>query len=110
MGFEPTTSSLGIQKLTEEECFAFVQRVQLARLACARDGQPYIIPVYLVLKEIFLYGFTTPGQKIDWMRANPKVCVEWHEQVSLRGSSVPSTGPAQGAHFKPVKKQSENQF
>jgi uncharacterized protein len=71
-----------IQKLTEEECFAFLQRVQLAKLACACDGQPYIIPVYLVLHESFLYGFTTPGQKIDWMRANPKVCLEWDAVVS----------------------------
>jgi len=71
-----------VQELTEEECFAFLQRVQLARLACAYEGQPYIIPVYLVLNEIFLYGFTTPGQKINWMRANPKVCVERDEVVS----------------------------
>jgi nitroimidazol reductase NimA-like FMN-containing flavoprotein (pyridoxamine 5'-phosphate oxidase superfamily) len=71
-----------ILKLTEEECFAVLQRVELARLACACDGQPYIIPVYLVLHEMFLYGFTTPGQKIGWMRGNPKVCLEWDEVVS----------------------------
>jgi nitroimidazol reductase NimA-like FMN-containing flavoprotein (pyridoxamine 5'-phosphate oxidase superfamily) len=71
-----------IQKLTEKECFAVLQGVQLARLACACEGQPYIIPVYLVLNENFLYGFTTPGQKTDWMRTNPKVCLEWDEVVS----------------------------
>jgi nitroimidazol reductase NimA-like FMN-containing flavoprotein (pyridoxamine 5'-phosphate oxidase superfamily) len=26
-----------------------------------------------------LYGFTTPGQKIEWMRENPLVCVEVDE-------------------------------
>src|SRR5262249_7283634 len=26
-----------------------------------------------------LYGFTTPGQKVEWMRANPLVCVEVDE-------------------------------
>ena len=25
------------------------------------------------------YGFTTPGQKLEWMRANPLVCVEVDE-------------------------------
>ena len=29
--------------------------------------------------EAFLYGFTTEGQKIEWMRANPLVCVELDE-------------------------------
>lgn len=82
-----------IQKLTEEECFAFLQRVQLARLASACDDQPYIIPVYLVFNEIFLYGFATPGQKIDWMRANPKVCLEWDEVVSpVKWTSVVALG------------------
>jgi len=47
----------------------------------------------LVLKEISLYGFTTPGQKIDWMRANPKVCLEWDEVVSpVKWTSVVAFG------------------
>jgi nitroimidazol reductase NimA-like FMN-containing flavoprotein (pyridoxamine 5'-phosphate oxidase superfamily) len=29
--------------------------------------------------ESYLYGFTTPGQKVQWMRANPRVCVEWDD-------------------------------
>jgi nitroimidazol reductase NimA-like FMN-containing flavoprotein (pyridoxamine 5'-phosphate oxidase superfamily) len=56
----------------------------LARLACARENQPYVVPVYLAYHERpgeqpCFYGFTTPGQKIDWMRANPLVCVEVDE-------------------------------
>lgn len=82
-----------IQKLTEEECFALLRRVQLARLACASDGQPYVVPIYLALSEVFLYGFSGPGQKIDWMRANPKVCLEWDEVAnSLEWTSVVAFG------------------
>ncbi len=50
-------------------------------LACAQENQPYVVPVYLAYDEVSgcLYGFTTPGQKIEWMRANPLVCVEMDE-------------------------------
>ena len=48
----------------------------LWRLACSFENQPYIVPVYLAYAARALYGFATMGQKIDWMRANPKVCVE----------------------------------
>ena len=55
---------------------------RLARLAYAHENQPYIVPVYLAYHEASgccLYGFTTPGQKIEWMRANALVCVEVDE-------------------------------
>ncbi len=70
-----------VRQLTEDECYALLPRVRLVRLACCRADQPYIVPVNLAFAENFLYGFSLPGQKVKWMRANPKVCVEW-DQVS----------------------------
>ena len=61
-----------------------VARVGLGRLACSREGQPYITPMYLVSQANYLYGFSTRGQKIDWMRQNPRVCVEFEEIVSAQ--------------------------
>ena len=52
---------------------------QLARLACARGMQPYIVPIYFAYQDHWVYSFSMPGQKIDWMRANPLVCVEADE-------------------------------
>lgn len=49
---------------------------RLGRLACARGMQPYIVPIYFAYQDHWLYSFSMPGQKIDWMRANPLVCVE----------------------------------
>lgn len=49
---------------------------QLARLACAHQMQPYIVPIYHAYQDHWIYSFSEPGQKIDWMRANPLVCVE----------------------------------
>jgi nitroimidazol reductase NimA-like FMN-containing flavoprotein (pyridoxamine 5'-phosphate oxidase superfamily) len=48
-------------------------------LACSRDDQPYIVPIYFVYEPGHLYGFTTPGLKVDWMRVNPRVCVQADE-------------------------------
>jgi len=40
------------------------------------------VPFYFAYNNNSLYSFTTVGQKIDWMRANPLVCVEADEVVS----------------------------
>ena len=70
-----------IREMSREECLRVLAGARLARLACAHKNQPYVFPVYLAYDEAseFLYGFTTPGQKVDWMRANPLVCVEVDE-------------------------------
>src|SRR5579863_5990062 len=70
-----------IREMSTEACLRVLARARLARLACARENQPYVVPVYLVYHEASgcLYGFTTPGQKVEWMRANPLVCVEVDE-------------------------------
>ena len=38
--------------------------------------QPYIVPIHFAYQNNCLYSFSMPGKKIDWMRANPLVCVE----------------------------------
>jgi len=65
-----------IHELTEDECRDILKRTNLARLACSRHDQPYIVPIHFDFDEEWFYSFSTLGQKIDWMRANPKVCVE----------------------------------
>jgi uncharacterized protein len=70
-----------IHEMSREQCFRVLARARVARLACAHENQPYIVPVYLAYDEAsgYFYGFTTPGQKVEWMRANPRVCVEVDE-------------------------------
>ncbi len=67
-----------IHQLTLAECHEVLAHTTLGRLACARDNQPYIVPVFVYFDsaEDCLYSFSTVGQKIDWMRHNPQVCVE----------------------------------
>jgi nitroimidazol reductase NimA-like FMN-containing flavoprotein (pyridoxamine 5'-phosphate oxidase superfamily) len=72
-----------IHDLTDAECEAMLARTNVGRLACSRDNQPYIIPVSFSFDPYTrsLYSFSTLGQKIQWMRLNPRVCVEVDEIV-----------------------------
>jgi nitroimidazol reductase NimA-like FMN-containing flavoprotein (pyridoxamine 5'-phosphate oxidase superfamily) len=71
-----------IHELTREECRALLARVDFGRLACARDDQPYVVPIHFAYDGELIYGLTTAGQKIDWMRSNPLVCLETDERTS----------------------------
>jgi uncharacterized protein len=37
------------------------------------------MPIYFAYQPDRLYGFSSVGRKIEWMRANPRVCVEADE-------------------------------
>ncbi len=71
-----------IDEMTEKECVAFATRSSLARLACAHRNQPYIIPIQFAYDAGYIYALATFGQKIEWMRENPKVCLAIDEIVS----------------------------
>ena len=57
-----------VEEMTERECRAMLAGTNIARLACARDNQPYIVPIHVDLDGEFLYGYATLSQKIEWMR------------------------------------------
>jgi len=82
-----------IYDLTPEECCKILERESLGRLACARGNQPYVVLIGFAHHSAYLYGFSAVGQKIEWMRANPCVCVEIDTLASLdRWSTVIVTG------------------
>jgi hypothetical protein len=98
-----------IREMTKGECLGVLARARLARLGCARENQPYVVPVYLAYEASgCLYGFTTPGQKVEWMRTNPLVCVEvdevatsdqWVSVIAFgRYEELPETPANDGAH------------
>ena len=71
-----------IEELTVQASLDLLRRARLGRLACSQESQPYVVPFYFVYHYNHLYSFSTVGQKIEWMRANPLVCVEADEVVS----------------------------
>jgi len=62
--------------MNKKECHDFLTHLGFGRLACSYRKQPYIVPIYFTSSDERLYGFATMGQKIEWMRSNPLVCVE----------------------------------
>ena len=68
-----------VQEMTEHECRTMFAGRRVARLACAHDNQPYIVPVHVDVEGDCFYGFATLGMKIDWMRGNPRVCLEFDD-------------------------------
>jgi len=68
-----------IDELNETECREFLSRSSMAKLGCCLNDQPYIIPVGFAYEDNFIYVFATLGKKIEWMRTNPKVCVQVDE-------------------------------
>jgi uncharacterized protein len=70
-----------IHDLTDAECGEVLTRTQLGRLGCSRFDQPYIVPIHFSFdaERNCVYAFSTIGQKIEWMRENPKVCLEVEE-------------------------------
>ena len=73
-----------VHELSRPECNEVLSRAQIARLACTRGNEPYIVPIYVAFDGEALYGFSTLGQKIVWLRENPSVCVEVEEIVDGR--------------------------
>jgi nitroimidazol reductase NimA-like FMN-containing flavoprotein (pyridoxamine 5'-phosphate oxidase superfamily) len=68
-----------VHHLTPQECASILERATLGRLACVRDAEPYIVPIHVAFDGYHLYGLSIVGRKIEWMRANPRVCVEVDE-------------------------------
>lgn len=69
-----------IHEVSRSECNDALLRAKFGRLACANKNQPYVLPMNLAFDGgSYLYGFTTLGQKVEWMRSNPLVCFEIDE-------------------------------
>jgi uncharacterized protein len=68
-----------IIEISQEECMELLERVSIGRLACSLDDQPYLVPVAFSYEPDSIYIFSTFGKKIEWMRQNPKVCLQADE-------------------------------
>jgi len=51
------------------------------------------VPIYFAYEPDHIYGFATFGQKIEWMRTNPHVCIQADEVLGTDNwVSVIATG------------------
>ena len=73
-----------IESMTRQTSIDLLKRARVARLGYIHDGQPYIVPMLFAFNVDYLYSFSTEGQKIAGMRANPQVCVEVDDLVTTQ--------------------------
>ena len=73
-----------IKEMDRTACLALLHTARIGRLACALEGQPYIVPVSLALDGSYLDSFSLAGKKVEWMRQNAKVCVHIDDLKSQR--------------------------
>ena len=93
-----------IQEMTRQTWLDFLARHQLGRLACAREGQPYITPLYFAHQDAHLYSFSTIGQKIEWMRGTIRLCapkpMKWSRtEIIVRHSIWPLRGASEDSRM-----------
>jgi uncharacterized protein len=65
-----------VEQMTDSQCDELLDRMHFGRLGCVHENRPYVVPIYFAYEPGRLYGFSTLGRKIEWMRSNPHVCVE----------------------------------
>jgi uncharacterized protein len=71
-----------ILELTNDECIEMLTRLRFGRVGCSHNNQPYVVPINFAYHDRHLYSVAAPGQKIEWMRGNPLVCVEADEIIN----------------------------
>ena len=68
-----------VRALSREECAAVLRRHVVGRVAFAFERRVEILPIHFVYDEGWLYGRTSPGDKIDMWRHSRWVAFEVDE-------------------------------
>lgn len=70
-----------VEELHNNEAEEVLERVGYGHFACARDNQPYVVPVHYVYDKPNIYIYTTEGMKTEIIKANPRICLQVEEVV-----------------------------
>lgn len=84
-----------IDEMRKGEMAELLKRSGYGHLACARNNQPYVVPVHFAYDGTAIYVYTTEGKKSEIIRANPQVCLQTEEVTdNTHWKSVIVTGDA----------------
>jgi nitroimidazol reductase NimA-like FMN-containing flavoprotein (pyridoxamine 5'-phosphate oxidase superfamily) len=65
------------KNLDEKATRTLLKEQKLGHLGCVLEsGEPYVVPVNYLFKDDEIYIHCLPGQKLDALRANGKVCLQ----------------------------------
>jgi nitroimidazol reductase NimA-like FMN-containing flavoprotein (pyridoxamine 5'-phosphate oxidase superfamily) len=80
-----TPMTMTLRDMSQAECMSTLEESRFGHLACSKDGQPYVVPIYFAYEKGVAYSFSMPGRKIDWMRENDKVCLQVDRMLGGKG-------------------------
>ena len=64
---------------------SIIRQAAVCRLALSDNGQPYVIPMSFGYQNGIVYFHSAPeGRKIDILRKNPRVCIEFEGDCRLK--------------------------
>jgi nitroimidazol reductase NimA-like FMN-containing flavoprotein (pyridoxamine 5'-phosphate oxidase superfamily) len=93
-----------IKNLNENEVRELLHDQRFGHLGCVlASGEPYVVPVNYLFKDDGIYIHVLPGQKLDAMRENHKICLQVDKiENSSRWQSAIAFG-----EFQEIKKINE---
>jgi len=66
-----------------------INQCQVCRLGLSDNGQPYVVPVNFGYKNKTLYFHSArEGRKLDIIHNNPRVCVEFDNEFTLKPGKI----------------------
>ena len=65
--------------LSPEEIESLLKRHRVGRIGVCLDDRPYVVPINYAYDGTDIYTASGPGQKIDAMRARPRICLQIDE-------------------------------
>ncbi len=93
-----------IKNLDEKAARKLLKEQRIGHLGCVLEsGEPYVVPVNYLFKEGNIYVHCLPGQKLDALRANGKVCL----QVEKIGDSCQWQSAIAFGEFQEIKRTNE---
>ena len=70
---------LKVEDMPPVEMHNLLQTANFGHLGCAQNGRPYVVPMHYAYDGKELYFFTTEGMKTQFMKDNPRVCLQVEE-------------------------------
>ena len=93
-----------IKNSEEKTARKFLEEQNFGHLGCVLEsGEPYVVPVNYLFKDDGIYIHCLPGQKLDALRANGKVCL----QVEKTGESCRWQSAIAFGEFQEVKRMNK---
>lgn len=68
-----------IEEMGNSEIEALLEKTGYGHLACARNNEPYVVPIHYAYLKPYVYIYTTLGKKAEMINENPRVCLQIEE-------------------------------